>query len=130
MNLLNKYNTWFSVDEIEVPNTTLDLLSRWTDLYACKGKWKIEIQKNDISKPIIRISIPTGQWNGPHTNYWILHSGPFEILRERGINHNKSELSIFQIDKTSLIFNLKEDIDNNLVTLTILNQEIIFEIEK
>ena len=127
MTLLTKYRTWESSNEIKALSHDFNLLSRWTDLYACKGKWKIEFEQNKAPEQIIHISIPAGEWNGKHTNYWEIFSSPFEVLKGSDIKKNEFEFKINQNNKLSIKLKIIENGKSSLILLNILNREIAFE---
>ena len=127
MTLFNKYNSWISTEEIETLNYEYPY-SRWTDLYPCKGKWEIEIVKNDISEETINIHMPMGDWGGPHKNYFKIYSGRYEVIENKGFKGNESELLIWTNEKSPISFNFNEG--NNSINLTILSKLITFQPKK
>lgn len=120
MALLEKYNNgWISKEEIEVLNHNLNF-SNWTETYACKGKWKIEISDKGNPAEKINIYMPTSEWGKPHSGYWQLYSGRMEI--------KEKELLIWQNEKVSVRLNYSED--DSTIGLVIYGRLITFERDK
>ena len=76
--LLEKYSNWVSSEEIEVLNHNLNY-SNWTDTYACRGKWKIEVFNDEEPLKKLNIYMPTAGWEKPQSGYWGIYSGRVEI---------------------------------------------------
>jgi len=124
MSLLNKHNSWISLEDIEVLKHDFGLLSRWTDLYACKGKWKMDLELGENSKQIVNIYMPTGDWGGTHTNYFTVYQGRLEIVKNICAKGNESELRIWQNEDSPIALKFSETSTN--INVTIIGTVITF----
>lgn len=116
MSSIETYHSWISTEEIEVLNHNLNY-SRWTDTYACEGKWKIEIL--DIRTPAQKINIymPTSEWDKPHSGYWKIHSGRMEV--------KEIELLIWQNEEVPVHLSYSQN--DSFISLWIYGRQINFE---
>ena len=94
--------------------------SNWVDVYACDGKWRIEIKVDADTEENLTIYMPTSDWGKPHSGGYIrLNSGKPEIAN--------GQLLLWYDDNNNVSFKYTEI--GNQIMIEILNREIVFENE-